>query len=736
MRPVVAAFVASLLVPALAFGAIYESVVDADDEEEIFAMYQRGDISLDTADTLLELLREGVDLNSAPREKLYDLPGLTYADCDKIIAYRTQKGRIEDPTELVGAEAITAEQLIGIAAYIRLEEAKAKLPVSGKFRAISQYTLQDPVAPPALLAARLKGPLDLSAGFMATGSRLDPTTPKYDSFGQRLVSEGIKYRLDAPRFFLQWQNANRRVIVGTYAIGFGERLTLDNSRRTTPRGLYLTDDFRRSQDLSTLCRTTLDSGAPPPPECMTVGQRVTADYSTRDVFRGVAGSIENLELGDQRTLSLYGFLSYQSRSIYQYDLYDKVACPDPSSGDAACTAPRISVVQGQNDPGWRLRYSTLPTFFDELAGGGHVDFKPSFPLRFGLTGYGSVPFFNTVPAGAAVQPDFQDTARYPNGGAFGAIGVDAQAVVGDINLHLEVSRSFDRAVNNQGGGWAALQRSTYSPKGHELELVLRYYDNHFLNPYARPFSGPDEDAGQRARNEAGARLRYFGKFSRDWQFRTTLDFWVLPYTSKAGQAGTANLTLLTRVDFTGWKEFKPAIWFRLADRNLAVSQRGVCQQADVSMVMVELNDTSQDFDGNVTYFTCDGYRIAQRVDVRPMAKLLSFSEQASVTWRDDISSAYNDKFRVDLQVWFEARSQPVDWLSLRLRSRYLNQGIDNPASYEENLWTYLEAAWLPIRGTRVALRYDLFVWLDQRASTAARVPSPEHRFLVDLRTSF
>ncbi len=732
MRPVVA-FVACLFVPALAFGAIYESVVDADDEEEIFAMYQRGDISLDTADILLELLREGVDLNSAPREKLYDLPGLTYSDCDKIIAFRTQKGRIEDPTELVGAEAITAEQLIGIAPYIRLEEAKSKLPVSGKIRAISQYTLQDSVAPPALLGARLKGPFDLSAGFMMTGSRLDPTTPKYDSFGQRLVSEGLKYRLDAPRFFAQWQNANRRVIVGTYAIGFGERLTLDNSRRTTPRGLYLTDDFRRSQDLSTLCRTTLDSGAPPPPECKTVGQRVTADYSTRDVFRGVAGSIENLDLGGQRSLSLYGFLSYQSRSIYQYDLYDRASCPNPA--DASCVSPRISVVQGQNDPGWRLRYSTLPGFFDELAGGGHVDFKPSFPLRFGLTGYGAVPFFNTVPSGAAVQPDFQDSARYPNGGAFGAIGLDAQAVVGDINLHLEVSRSFDRSVGNQGGGWAALQRSTYSPKGHELELVLRYYDNHFLNPYARPFSGPDEDAGQRARNEAGIRLRYFGKFSRDWQFRTTADFWVLPYTSRSGQAGTANLTILTRVDFTGWKEFKPALWFRLADRNLAISQRGVCTQVDMNSIIVDLPDTL-DFDAEVTYYTCDGYRLAQRIDVRPMAKLLSFSEQASVTWRDDLSSAYNDKFRVDLQVWFEARSQPVDWLSLRLRTRYLNQGIDNPASYEENLWTYLEAAWLPIRGTRVALRYDLFVWLDQRASTAARIPSPEHRFLVDLRTSF
>ena len=89
-----------------------------------------------------------------------------------------------------------------------------------------------------------------------------------------------------------------------------------------------------------------------------------------------------------------------------------------------------------------------------------------------------------------------------------------------------------------------------------------------------------------------------------------------------------------------------------------------------------------------------------------------------------------------MQAWFEARSQPLDWLSLRLRTRLRMEGIDNPTSYEDSLWTYFEAAWLPFKGTRLAARYDLFVWLDQRASTLRRQPSPEHRFLVDLRTSF
>lgn len=71
-----------------------------------------------------------------------------------------------------------------------------------------------------------------------------------------------------------------------------------------------------------------------------------------------------------------------------------------------------------------------------------------------------------------------------------------------------------------------------------------------------------------------------------------------------------------------------------------------------------------------------------------------------------------------------------------MRTRYLNQGIESPTTYEESLWTFGEASWLPFKGTKVSLRYDLYVWLDQRASTLRRQPSPEHRFLLDVRTSF
>lgn len=108
--------------------------------------------------------------------------------------------------------------------------------------------------------------------------------------------------------------------------------------------------------------------------------------------------------------------------------------------------------------------------------------------------------------------------------------------------------------------------------------------------------------------------------------------------------------------------------------------------------------------------------------------------QASFSWKDDIK--YKDRFRNEVQVWAEARSAPVDFLQLRVRARYLNQDLSDVAYLEKNVWTFVEGAWLITPKTRLALRYDLFVWLDQRASTLNRIPNPEHRFQLDVRTSF
>lgn len=707
----------ALLCATPALAAIYENTISADDEDDLFTMQQRGDISQATADTLLELIREGVDLNSANREQLYDLPGLTYEDCDAILEYRKAKGRIDDASELVGANAITPEQFLQIAPFIRIDAAKPRLPIGGKVRLVSQFTATDATPPPGLLAARLKGPWDLSAGFMLFGARRMAGTPTYDPLTDALQSSGFGYSAHLPRFFLQWNSGKRKLVAGTFTIGFGERLTLDNTRRVVPRGIYLTDDFRRPIDLARTCRlSSVDQ--PLSGECAAGDKNlyITPDYDWREVFRGVAGSIEDLKVGSEATLSMYGFLSYQNRSIYQYELYDRRFCEDPRDDqNDLCKSPNVYVPAN----GTRLVYSTLNYLFDELAGGGHVTFKPTYRFTFGATAYAAMPFFRQQP----VELDFQEWSRYPNGGAFGAVGLDAHASWKQLNFYLEATRSFDRAIGG-GGGFGVVQRSVWSQKKHEVELVLRYYDLNFGTPYMRPVSSPDENDGLRARNELGARLRYEGRPNKDWEFRARADFWVNPYAVENQlPAGVPNLFGLVRVDFTGWRFFQPAVWVDVRNRNLLTDERGRC--ASGTFVYTE---------GDPVVCGGDLYRLAARLEFVPHPRYLRLTTQGWFTWTDDIR--YRDRFRNDVMLWGEVKSQPLDVLQLRLRTRYLSQDIADPTYLEENVWTFLEAAWLPLKGTRLSLRYDLFVWLDQRTSTLSRFPNPEHRFMLDLRTSF
>ncbi|MFO0596789.1 MAG: helix-hairpin-helix domain-containing protein [Myxococcaceae bacterium] len=720
--PVRTTLVLALLATAPVSAAIYENTISVDDEEDLFEMNQRGDISDATADTLLELIREGVDLNSADREQLYDLPGITYLDVDAILEYRKAKGRIEDPTELVAAGAITAEQLIQIAPFIRIDAAAPRLPIGGRVRAQGRFTTTDNVPPPALLNARVRGPWNLSAGFLMFTTRRRADTPTYDAVNDALQSKGFLYQPQLPRFFVQWKPNNFRLIAGTFTVGFGERMTLDNTRRQTPRGFYLVDDFRRPSYLSQTCKLSAAGLALDPTSgCDSADGKnlyITPDYTWRDSFRGIAASIEDLKIGEEASASAYGFLSYQSRSIYQYELYDKRYCEDPrDDNNPFCKAPSVYLPDGST----RLVFSTLNNVFDELTGGGHVTFKPTYRFTFGATAFAAVPFFKP----STIELDFQEYSRYPSGGAFGAIGLDAHASYKGFNFFIEGTHSFDKRVGTPGGGNGVEARTTFSPKGHELELSLRFYDLGFGTPYARPVSSPDETDGLRARNEAGARLRWHGRFGKDWETRFRADFWVNPYAAIDGTmpAGIPNLYALARLDFNGWNFLQPAVWVDARNRNLVSDQRGRCSS------------------GTVVYtegapFTCGGdlYKFAARIDTQPFGRYLHASVQAWFTFTDDIR--YKDRFRNDFMFWFELRSMPTDWLQLRARTKYLDQDISDPTYLETSVWSFIEAAWVINKGTRIAGRYDLYVYLDQRSSTLNRVPSPEHRFQLDLRASF
>lgn len=713
-----ALFASALLLASSARAAIYERAISADDEEGLYSLQQAGEISDGTLETLLELMREGVDLNSASREELYDLPGLTYSDVDRVLEYRKAKGRIQDPAELVGSGALTAEQLLQVAPFIRLDAGGGTAPVAGRLRSLTAFTASDNVPPPTLLGARLKGPADLTAGLLLETTRRSPAPVHYDPLLDTLVTPGMQYQAWLPRAFLQWNSSHRRLLVGTFTVGFGERLVLDNTRRFTPHGIYLSDDFRRPPDLSRTCR--LSSPNPLTGDCADGAPNlyVTPDFLVRDAFRGLAASLEDVSLGGEASLSAYGFLSFQSRSLYQYELYDRRDCSDPrNDSDPACKAPTVYVDSPTNPGSTKVVFSTLPALYDELAGGGHLEVKPDYHSRVGITGYAAAPFFKATP----MSLDFQEYSRTPWGGSYGVLGVDGQYSLQDLNFYIEAARSFDHAT---GGGFGVVQRSTWSPRKHELELSLRFYDDKFANPNGRPVSGPDEYDGQRARDEAGARLRWHYRPNRDWTVKARADFWVLPYTiDTIGPAGTANLYGQVRGDFEGWAAFQPSLWVDVRNRNLASSEHGKCSS------------------GTIVYtegqpFTCSGdtYKVVGRVELRPWGPKHLLLAQGYFSWTDDVR--YKDRFRNDVMVFAEGRTTLFDVLHLRLKTRWLFQDISDNTYLEQSWWTFLEAQVYAARGTQVGVRYDVLVWLDQRTTTLTRVPNPEHRFLLDLRWMF
>ena len=717
-------------VSSVALAANYEvPLTTVDDAQDVLDLEEKGDISSSTADVLLELLENGVDLNTASREQLYDLPGILYTDADAIIQYRKNKGRIEDPSELVAAGAITDEQLLLIAPYISLDEERTRLPISGKVHFISaasngDFLTKNGPAPPFLLNSKVRLPADLAAGFMVGTTRREPGSPVYDASRDALTVSPFAYKFHLPYFWAQWKPGNRKLIVGTFNVGFAERLTIDTSRRYTPDGIYNTEYIRRPRDLSRVCRQS-SAGFFAPCADGESDTYVTPDFQWREPFRGVAGSIDDLELPGGSTMDLAGFLSYQTRPIYQYELYNKAVCDDPRDDkNPACSAPQILVVKDPNDftQDTRLVYTTLPSVYDELLGGAHVAWHPTPQYRAGLTGYGATNFFHDAPPGILLGT--QEYSRVPSGGPFGALGIDGKAVFGDFQLTLEGSRSFDSTVGG-GGGWGVVQRSVFSPKRHEVEVSLRFYDDKYLNPYARPVSAPDEFDGQRARNELGARVKYTGKLPYDVVVRAGVDFWVLPFTSSAGQAGTANIYSLFRVDLVGFPYVKPAFWLDMRNRNLANFSHGGCSSE--TQIIVEGDST----------FNCSGdlYRLAARLSVvPPTGRYLTGAVQTAVTWKDDVR--YKDSFRNQFMMWGELRSQPLDWLLLRGRVRYLNEDTSAPDYLEKSVQTFIEATFVLPRTVRATLRYDVFAWLDARDTTLTRIPRTEHRLLLDARVSF
>ena len=752
VAPILAAVAVVVGVVPTAAAIEYEVFVAVDNDEELLDLYNSETIGEDTFNTLVELLRRGTNLETANREQLYSLPNLTYAEVDAILAYRDEAGRIGDPANLVVADAISRRKLAAIAPFIMgPPKDNAKIGVSGFAKYEVVYAPGDTVAPPMFLQARINTLRHLTVGFAGGLERSRVSNVVYDPARDSLSADGPRARLRLPKYFAQWDTENWGVIAGTYRIGFAQRLVFDTTNRYTPNGFFLDHTVQRRYDLTRVCsesRGELDAACDDT-------ERMAPDYIFRDSQQGVAIGAKKIPLPTGH-LQAYGWFSYQPRSLYQYRVRDVSRCPDPKDDDGDCSAP--SVFHGgspQLAPQGAFKNETLPNLYSDVLGGANLSYFYNRRTHVGVTGYGASPVWLVQDA----DLDFQDWARNPYGGAFGAVGADFSWGRRFADVFGEVARSFD-SMNKQsgegGGGYAALVRNTLTFDNHEIEISGRYYDTNYANPFAGPIAAPDVYDGLRARDEAGGRIRHTAHLFDRLDVRSFLDLWgTLDRKTPKGR-------IYSRANLQATKRFRPGLWLEYQRRDLRGNDEALCP-----------NDTNATENELVV---CRRQRVTTAVNARfdPIRRLY-FKLQYRHDFQDglyelssgaanvddgggqvalediDLESVgfdvdlgvdeplnpddFRNGFRQDIIASLIVGATPIDKLRLRTRWRWLWDDIADNSRWEHSVWGYFDVSYTIRRWAVPRIRYDIRMFLDGRDSTADR-RNPEHWLRFELTSRF
>jgi hypothetical protein len=749
-----ALFMAALLavvLPRSAHAIEYEVFIDVDSYDELNELWVAGIISEDTFNTLVELQRRGLDINRADRELLYSLPNLTYDDVDRIIAYRTEVGVINTPADLVAAGVLDSQKLGSILMFLRIGNDREKLTAThGWVSYETAWSQMDRGVPPMVMRARITTLRQLTVGVAGFVTRQRPGNPVWDPNREALIAEEMQPRFVPRKYFVQWDTSRWGVIAGTYRMGFAQRLTFDNSNSYTPNGFFLDDAVYRYNKLGTACRES--AGELPESPCAGEAGEiyVSRDWRWRDNdLRGIAIGAKHLSL-PVGWLQVYGFGSWQSRQIYQYELYDKRSCEDPRSTDPMCGAPEVFVSRdGQPllDPTSSHKFQTLPNMYDEVLGGGNFSWFHDRRTHVGLTGYGATALWKVKGA----ELDFQEWSPTPFGGPWGAVGADMAWGRGWSDLAFEVARSFDsmkRVTNNSeysggsstygGGGFAGIMRHTSTFGDNEIEVTARYYDTNYANPYAGPISQPDEYDGNRARNEAGGRIRYGGRVADRLDLRASADIWVQPT-----QLAPKMLSYVrSDLDVNRW--FRPGLWLQYRSSDLRPNSNRGCQ--------LDYEGDGNSEDSNYTETGDVDYRsgcinemgqVIARFAFRPIKNKLSIIAMYQHEFIDD--TRINYRMRQDSVAMLTVRANPISSFRIAARIRYVFEDIHVDArhppdgvddKYQQYVWSYLDLSYVISKVFLIRTRYDVFAWLDERDSTLSRIPGTEHRLRLELEARF
>lgn len=659
----------------------YEVFIDVRNENDLYDLLLTRQISESSFDALLLLLQSKVDLNSATRDALYAIPNLDFGDVDAILAHREHAGVIRDPGELA-AQKILSPRLVGAMLAFVTVQVRDSDRANGFVRLLSRWSGRyDRLPPASAIQARVSALGRLDAGLVGTVTRNRVGRVRWDPRRDGLSVEPPRTRFELPKAYLQWEDDRHHAVVGTYRIGFSERLTFDVTGQGSPDGALGDLELRRPTGLVLRCRENAGERAQAP--CGELARvRVTPDFAWSSRLTGFAVGLKRVPT---RAGWFRGYLwaSYQVKRVLQSELALAARCSDARRDDDPRCRPPTVYVRGpsRNEPQSTTSRMTLPRIFGEWLGGLHAAHYWNDRTRVGVTGYGAFP--RGLVRG--VDLDFQESARTPSGGWFGAIGLSAAYGFARQGFFVEATRSFDRQFGG-GGGFGAIVRSVTTSAAGEIEVSARYYGNRFVNPYARPASAPDELDGLRARDEAGLRLRTTVNLAERVELRVFADGW--RRLSTATFVGTA----YARLDIQPIRSLTLSVW---GERRSASRQTSLAARARYDA-------------------TRDVSLIAQLVHVtRPRASV-SGGRQHDLDAVLTLQGSLRDRWR------------------LRVRGRYDFEDVANNQRMPHTLRVDVESSWRLRARDVLELRYDLLVFLDERPSTSERLPNPQHQLWLEL----
>lgn len=737
---ILSVLLAPLTATSTALANEYETFIDIETEEDLYDLQVEGQIDEDTFTTLRELYQRGVDLNNADRELLYSLPNLSYQEVDAILAYRAEVGFIENPAALVVNGVLPEEKVAAIAPFLIVSKPeKSLLGVKGFVQTQTRWSQEDDQFPPMSLRTRVDTARNIRVGAAAFVTRNRLGDVVYDPGRDALTAEDNEPRPYLPKAYVHLDDQDYAIIAGTYRIGFGQRLTFDVTSQLDPNGFYGDDEVFRDSDLTNACKQS--AGELPTGPCTRFSSDpsspvtyISPDYRWRDSMLGVAVGLKDMALGGGKSLQVYGFGSYQPKGIYQYELWDRGKCSDPNDDDSQmnldCGAP--DVYRTGDDPfapTSEFSFQTLPNMYAEMIGGGNVTVRLNRRAHVGVTGYGA--YVNWLTEG--IDLDFQEWSRTPYGGPFGAVGVNGAYGFDKYDFFIEVARSFDSQPetdlgDTSGGGFGAVLRQVTSWDKNEVEASLRYYDAAFNNPYARPISAPDEFNGLRARDEVGARLRATSRLKKRFSVRGNLDVW------RAPDEEVTEGIFYVRGDADLTKVWGVGVWTLYQNKGLGrnvADGEGGDGVARCFFISVEEN-----LDGEPIPCSGQKYQATGRVRWRPNDKIWASLQYTHEVVDDDDLMDAGTRFRQDVSGTAIVTAKPANRVRLRSRARYFFEDIADNGRLEQSIWVNLDATYRLREKDRLRVRYDYFDFLDERSSTQARAPSPEHWLWFEYMANF